>query len=371
MRLLIVVLSLLVTMSAMAQRNKKRQPSRKANVEKRQPSASELMFENMLPSTRKVMFIDSMVVRKSEFLSHIPLPSECGTLADDKQGASFQNDFINKKYFSKRDTSGVSRIYTSDRLAGQWSTPQELSALGKADYPFLMADGTTLYFAGKGEASLGGYDIFVTRYDGDDGTFLEPQNMGLPFNSLANDYLYVEDEIDSLAWLVTDRNQPDSIVCIYTLVPDGHQSYDVSEMTNEQLRGLAKISEIKNTWYDQHQKNNALKRLYALRKGGAKTKGVDEINFVVNDKISYTSASQFKSPSNRDNFKKLQSLKKEKEDNIKSLTELRERYSASGKTAQRNISNEILSLEKEILKQEESIAKMEISIRNTENMLTK
>ena len=370
MRLLIVVLSLLITLPSMAQRNKKRQPSRKANVEKRQPSASELMFDNMLPSTRKVMFVDSMVVRKDDFLKHIPLPSECGTLADNKQGASFQNDFINKKYFSKRDTSGV-KLYTSDRLAGQWSTPQELSTLGKADYPFLMADGTTLYFAGKGEASLGGYDIFVTRYDSDNGAFLEPQNMGLPFNSLANDYLYAEDEIDSLAWLVTDRNQPDSMVCIYTLVPDGHQSYDVSELSQEQLRGLAKISDIKKTWYDQSQKNAALQRLYALRKGSSKKEQSEDIKFVVNDKITYTSAAQFKSPSNRDNFKKLQSLKKEKEENIETLQELRERYSASGKTAQRTISNEILSLEKSIIEQEKAITKMEISIRNTENMLTK
>ena len=67
MRLLIVVLSLLITLPSMAQRNKKRQPSRKANVEKRQPSASELMFDNMLPSTRKVMFVDSMGGEEGRF----------------------------------------------------------------------------------------------------------------------------------------------------------------------------------------------------------------------------------------------------------------------------------------------------------------
>ena len=370
MRLLIVALSMLITIPCMAQRNKNRSQNRKANVEKKQPSASELMFENMLPSTRKVMFIDSVVVRKDEFMGHIPLPSECGVLADNKQGASFLNDFINKKYFSERDTTNISTIYTSDRLAGQWSEPQKLSSLGNADYPFLMADGTTLYFAGKGEGSLGGYDIFVTRYDSDNGTFLEPQNMGLPFNSLANDYLYVEDEIDSLAWLVTDRYQPDSMVCIYTLVPDRHQSYDLSVYSSEQLRGLARIACIRNTWYDQPQKNAALTRLYNLRKGGFGVDNTDTFKFVINDRITYTSMNQFKSPSNREEAKRLQSLKNNIQENIKSLQGLRERYSSSGKTAQRALSEEILSLENKIRKQENEISQLEKSIRNTENMLT-
>lgn len=371
MRLLIVALSLLITMPCIAQRNKNRSQNRKANVEKKQPSASELMFENMLPSTRKVMFIDSVVVNKNEFLSRIPMPSECGVLTDNQQGASFLNDFINKKYFSKRDTSGVSTIYATDKLAGQWSEPQELSTLGNADYPFLMADGTTLYFAGKGEASLGGYDIFVTRYDSDNGTLLEPQNMGLPFNSLANDYLYAEDEIDSLAWLVTDRYQPDSMVCIYTLVPDRRQSYDLSVYSTEQLRSLARITCIRDTWYDQPQKNAALTRLHNLRKGTSNVDDANNFTFVVNDRITYTSLSQFKSPSNKDEVKKLQSLKSDLQENIASLEGLRERYSSSGKTAQRTLSEEILSLEKKILKQEREIAQMEKTIRNTENMLTK
>lgn len=371
MRLLIVALSLFIAMPLMAQRNKKNAQNRKVKVEKKQPSASELMFDNMISSTRKVMFIDSVVVGKDEFLSHIPLPAECGVLGNDGQGASFLNDFINKKYFSKRDTAGVSRLYTADRLAGQWTDEQQLSSLGNADYPFLMADGTTLYFAAKGENSLGGYDIFVTRYDSDNGTFLEPQNMGLPFNSFANDYLYVEDETDSLAWIVTDRNQPDSMVCIYTLVPDKHQSYDVSEYSQEQLRGLAKIDDIKKTWFDQKQKNLALQRLNELKKGVSAVKGNDMIKFVVNDNITYTSTNQFKSPSNIDNFKKLQSLRIKQEENLKSLNDLRERYSSSGKTAQRVISEEILTIEQNIKNNAIEIRRLEKSIRNTENMLTK
>lgn len=36
---------------------------------------------------------------------------------------------------------------------------------GLIAYPFLMQDGQTLYFAYTGPGTLGGYDLYVTRYD--------------------------------------------------------------------------------------------------------------------------------------------------------------------------------------------------------------
>ncbi|MDD7318904.1 MAG: hypothetical protein SOZ80_00685 [Prevotella sp.] len=371
MRILIVVLSLLLVAPTMAQKGKKRSQNRKVVAEKEKPTAGQLMFDNMLASTRRVMIIDSMVVDKSDFLSKVPLPAECGKLSGDGKGAAFQNDFINKKYFSKRDTSGISKIYTTDFLAGQWTKPQELSEIGYADYPFLMIDGTTLYFSAEGEASLGGYDIFVTRYDADSGSFLEPQNIGLPFNSFANDYLYAEDETDSLAWLVTDRNQSDDKVCIYTLVPDTHSNYDVAKYSTEALKRLATISSIKDTWVDKTAREAAQKRLNSLNKESEKSNRDEVVSFVVNDRLTYTSIAQFKSPTNVVDFKKLQVLTKELEANYKELEDLRDRFSSVGVSAQRRMAEDILTLEQKVEKQERDKYYIEKSIRNTENLLTK
>ena len=82
-----------------------------------------------------------------------------------------------------------------------------------------MADGVTLYFAAQGVNSMGGYDIFMSTFDLDKGVFYSPENIGLPFNSTANDYLLAIDDINHLGWLVTDRRQPEDKVCIYTFVP--------------------------------------------------------------------------------------------------------------------------------------------------------
>ena len=54
----------------------------------------------------------------------------------------------------------------SSRLAdGSWEQPEPLGDVlnegGDANFPFLMSDGVTLYFANDGENSLGGYDIFI------------------------------------------------------------------------------------------------------------------------------------------------------------------------------------------------------------------
>lgn len=43
-----------------------------------------------------------------------------------------------------------------------------------------MADGVTLYYASDGEGSLGGYDIFVTRYDSESSSYLRPDNIECP-----------------------------------------------------------------------------------------------------------------------------------------------------------------------------------------------
>lgn len=60
------------------------------------------------------------------------------------------------------------QLYSRIRLLDGWSEPEPLMSLneqGNVNYPFLMSDGITLYYASDGEGSLGGYDIFVTRYD--------------------------------------------------------------------------------------------------------------------------------------------------------------------------------------------------------------
>ena len=104
---------------------------------------------------------------------------------------------------------------------GSWDEPQllgeGLGEGGDAAYPFLMSDGVTLYFANDGENSLGGYDIFMTRNNGEE--YLQPQNIGMPYNSPYDDYMLAIDEESGIGWWATDRNRLGDSITIYRFIP--------------------------------------------------------------------------------------------------------------------------------------------------------
>ena len=98
---------------------------------------------------------------------------------------------------------------------------------------------------------MGGYDIFVTRYDSDDNTYLRPDNIGMPFNSPYNDYMYALDDLNNLGWFASDRYQPEGKVCVYVFVPNStKQVYDYETADPQAIIDAATLKEIKKTWSD-------------------------------------------------------------------------------------------------------------------------
>ncbi|OWY20053.1 hypothetical protein C7N43_33630 [Sphingobacteriales bacterium UPWRP_1] len=84
---------------------------------------------------------------------------------------------------------GGTDIYLCTRLDSTWSRPVNLgpqvNTAGNELFPYIHADGT-LYFASNGHPGLGGLDIFYTNYGRK--TWIEPVNMGAPFNSNRDDF---------------------------------------------------------------------------------------------------------------------------------------------------------------------------------------
>lgn len=359
-----------------AQKKRTKTPAKK-KVETVQRSPEELLFENMLESTQRVFFIDSIVVDKEDFIKHIPLPRECGTISafqeGENTGAAYINEFGNKKYYSVRDTTGNAAIYTSDKLGNDWSKPMGLTGIDNItnpDYPFMMPDGTTFYFSQTGDDTLGGYDIFVTRYDGSTGEFLKPNNMGLPFNSTANDYMYAVDELDSLGWLVTDRFQPEGKVCIYTFVPSKtRENFDLAEMSESEVRQFATIQSIQDTWPSEEAREVALQRLQNMMTRNTQLHETASFTFEINDEITYHSPDDFLSASARKKFMELLQLKERNQENLQRLETMRERYYHADDAERASMRKNILDAEKELERQNVSILNTEKNIRNEEIML--
>lgn len=138
------------------------------------------------------------------------------------------------------------RIYEGFKLAdGTWSTPVPLFGQDvEAAYPYMLSDGCTFYFASRSETGLGGYDIFRSYRDSETGEFQNPVNMGLPYNSPADDYLLAIDEYTGAGRWVTGRTgnfseTDETPATIYVFVPsEMRHNYDADTPNIKALAAL-------------------------------------------------------------------------------------------------------------------------------------
>ena len=375
-----LTLILLLPLSLSAQKKKKRVGKKPAvEIPKEDPRIT-----NMREMTQQIIIVDSIVTDKNQFLPHLRVSHESGTVmsprqflnkSQDDSTSVFVNEMGNKAYFSLPDDSLRQQLYTIDKLGGEWSRPMALQGISdginEAAYPFMLTDGITFYFAGKGEESIGGYDIFFTRYDSHTSRFLKPENLGMPFNSEANDYMYAIDEYNRIGYFVSDRHQPEGKVCIYIFVPsDSRKTYDLSAYTEQQMRGFADISRIADTWGDGKERQAALARLKNLRATGknsqsAKTADSDQL-LVISDALTYSSAKDFRSREAAALYEQLVNARKQLSTINKELDSARDDFAKANASDREGLKKEILLAEKEVLQLAERAKTLEKQARNTE-----
>ena len=334
-------------------------------------------LEEMTYATQKIVFVDSTVVDKQQLHDFLKIPSETGSfckatdISPTCQGMAFVNEMGNKAYLVNRD----SMLCSCDLIDGQWTEPAKLEGLEtlgeKAVFanPFVMADGTTLYFAAKSDEGIGGFDLYVTRYSADYNKFLSPEIVGMPFCSTSNDILYIVDEYDRIAWFATDRNQPDGKACIYTFIPtELRETYD-SSIDYELLSSYARIDAISATWGDGTERDKALKRLQTAisRSENEEKVSASRLSFVINDNVVYHSPTQFRAEGNASRFNTLCEMKEKISELTTRLDTDRNYYAKANESDRATLRQEILSLETELEKLQQESNNLEKDIRNAEN----
>ena len=380
-KIAILSLALLLPFSLNAQKKKKRHV-KKPVVEVVEEPQEDPRITNMREMTQQIVFIDSIVTDKDSFLSQYRLSSETGTLTTTGQffgnslsGYAFLNEMGNKVYFSLAEDS-IHRLYTSDKLGNDWSEATPLKGLSEgitdANYPFMMNDGFTFYFAAQGEESIGGYDIFFTRYDSRSGSFLKPENIGMPFNSEANDYMYAADEETGIGYFVSDRRQPEGKVCVYVFIlPETRRSYDPSKYTEQQIRDFADIIRIADTWGNGNERQAALDRLKAVgttdARPAAENASATNTALVINDRQTYTSAADFRSPKAADHYRELLKARERQATIEADLQKTRDRYALADEDGRHLRREVILHNEEQAMQLYNAIHALEKQIRNEEN----
>ena len=353
---------------------------------RRQPTTAEeeqlqevQKMRSMMRATERLTVIDSIVVDKKTFLNRIKLSEESGTLhtcaelfhqTDSDQCTAYVSELGNKTYFAQRDESKKLRLYTSDLVGGEWSQTRKISELEgdeAQNYPFMMSDGVTLYYAAKGSESIGGYDIFVTRYDMDENKFLYPENLGMPYNSPANDYMLAIDEFNGLGWFASDRNQPEGKVCIYVFIPnDIRKVYDTNIYPPEDLAPLALLTRIADTWGDQGAVKEARQRLQAVLTAPKEVAKKKDFEFVIDDQNTYTLLTDFQSKEARDRMAAWIKNRQIMQQNQQQLQALRDRYAASNDGQRQALAPQIRQIEAQCEKDLAAMKAEEKAIRNLE-----
>ncbi len=342
-----------------------------------------ILGSNMLEAVEKVVIVDSFVVDVDKIIETITLDNNCGRLLTGGQikqltgikqlptGLGFINSFSDQTIICQSGKGGIVSLFGSDKFGEKWSSPKVLEGLVDSSavrgYPFLLPDGTTLYFASKDSTSLGGYDIFLTRYDSETNSYLKPQNIGMPFNSPFNDYLMVYDEVNNLGWFVSDRYQPEGKVCVYVFLPNQmRQTY--AEIDYASLRKFASLHNIRLT---QKGKEKSIAKAKMQLKNIANNKKSnttsETFSFDVAYGIFYNDVNQFKSKQAYKLAQEWIQLKERYSKLVSLLKENRNKYEGAISQAERNaMSPIILRQEKEAEDLFQELQKQANEIRKTE-----
>lgn len=324
----------------------------------------------LLHKVEDISIIDSTVVSKKDFLSAYKISSELGTIKSNaiklkpKKVAdkiTFNTQRNDRMYFSD-SIKGQMDIFTSYKLMDEWSKPlllsETINSSANENYPFLSLDGVTLYFASDAENSLGGYDIFITRFNPSDSGFLPPENIGMPFNSPANDYMLVVDEIHKLGWFATDRNQPEGKVVIYTFVPNELKTI---------IRSDDKVSILQAAKLEKYRKVDRTVMSRLVPKKDKEINPISQLHFVLNDSIVYNRIEDFTTASAAKQWEDIELMKEKIQSESIRLEGLREGYHLASVEERESLSTDILLLENEINSFKQTLYSQIQTLRYEEN----
>lgn len=128
-------------------------------------------------------------------------------------------------YYSAKDEEGIRNIYATHLADSLWSVPalinEQLTSSSDEIYPMLSPDGQSLYFASKGLYGMGGYDLYVSQWNKETGDWDVPVNMGFPYSSPYDDFLFVNTEDGKYSIFASNRECGRDSVTIYVLEYDG------------------------------------------------------------------------------------------------------------------------------------------------------
>jgi len=304
----------------------------------------------MLSRCEDIQFIDSVVVDKKQFLDAYWMSQESGSLHNINGNVFYENALQKKRYFSEKQPDNTRKLFSEIRLQGEWTDKRAIElpndSMADNNFPFVLPDGLTLYFASTDKTSIGGYDLYLTRYHLNNETWLVPNQLAMPFNSIYNDYLLAIDEFHQIGYFASDRFQPENKVIVYTFIPNEELVF--LETENEIKRiNRAQITAISDTWKGNIDYFSLLNRYQQTILSEQKTLQPD-FEFIIDDNRSYRSLLNFKQAAALQAFRKYQDITNDIHLINSDLDKLQQKYSISKIKEKKELADLILQNEEKL-----------------------
>lgn len=310
-----------------------------------------------LNRVENIQIIDSVILPKKAFLRAYHLSKSAGTITFNDAFC----DYTNERQDTKITTTTDYTLLTCQRLLeGEWlcDTLRIPSFYNShCNYPYMLSDGVTVYFASDNESGLGGYDIYITQYSTNTNMYLPPENMGMPYNSPANDYMLVVDDIRGVGFFASDRYMTDDQVCVYTFIPNEEKQI-LRDTTEEYIRHFAQGKVLQ-------PKQEKKKTTPPVFDNKSNTK-VTMKPFVMNDSVVYYKMSDFKSIDARVLYEEYLQQEEQVQEMKKTIEDKRATYHHATTEARNTLGEELLQLETEYLSRKQKLSAMLLKVHQLE-----
>ena len=280
----------------------------------------------------------------------------------------YKNQKGDKIYYAHSTDGDRYCLFTQSMLMDEWGDekqlPMNINSNDDDNYPFVLSDGATIYYSSKGNGSIGGYDLFVTRYNINSDTYLAPEQLGMPFNSPYNDYMMVFDEVKGLGWFVSDRFQPEGKACVYLFIPNPEHKRVESEDI-EVKRARAAITAIRDSWKESSDYADLIRLSHTEIPYGEK-KIEKDFEFIIGNNIVYYKLDDINSPEAKGYYEKVVALNKQIKELNEKLDGLRVSYAEGNKARKEQLKPTILQAEEQLHALLEQPGELEKKARNAE-----
>ena len=181
-----------------------------------------------------------------DFFLHYPMedkawrktPNQLDSVSDGLSHAIYAPEGAETLYFSANDENGARNLYVTHKKDSLWTWPsmlnEYLTSVSDEVYPVLSSDGKSMYFSSRGLYGVGGFDIYVSEWDEDASDWSEPRNMGFPYSSPYDDFLYLDAPEEGYSFFASNRECSRDSIWVYVLefdnIPVRHSIDDPQEL---------------------------------------------------------------------------------------------------------------------------------------------